>query len=246
MSWDLRHGRYDEALDPWGGVDAIITDPPYGERTHAGHNAGERQVRTLTGQATRTAISYGSWSPADVVAFVDWAAQACRGWICAMTSDDLAPVYRAEYERHGLCSFAPIPIIQPRPRLVGDGPSNWTVWLMVARPRNREFASWGCLPGAYMSQCEKHGAVAGAKPLELMRAIVRDYSRPGDLVCDPCAGGGTTLLASLWEGRRAIGAELDAETHAKATRRLGEAAIPVRPLFDTQPAIQTDLMELLP
>lgn len=242
MTFELRHGRYWEALDPWGGFDAVITDPPYGDRTHVGHNAGAIAYATTHGHQMRTSLDYMSWSPADVADFVKWAASSCRGWICAMTSDDLAPVYRAEYEHHGLYSFAPVPIIQQRPRLTGDGPASWTVWLMVARPRSRQFATWGCLPGAYISHCEKHGAVAGAKPLDLMRSIVRDYSRPGDLVCDPCAGGGTTLLASLWEGRRAIGAELNAETHAKATSRLSSAAIPVRPLLDDRQPTQLELM----
>jgi DNA modification methylase len=62
--------------------------------------------------------------------------------------------------------------------------------------------------------------VQGAKPLDLMRAIVRDYARPDDLVCDPCSGGATTLIASVIEGRRAIGSELDPVTHAKALNRI--------------------------
>jgi site-specific DNA-methyltransferase (adenine-specific) len=53
-----------------------------------------------------------------------------------------------------------------------------------------------------------------------MRAVIRDYSRTGDLVCDPCAGGATTLLAAAMEGRRAIGAEMDPETFRKAVKRL--------------------------
>lgn len=234
-------GRYQDTFDPWFRCDAVIIDPPYGSRTHSGHNAGEKQVRTVTGQATRTAISYDHWTPDDVREFVAWAANHCAGWICAMTSDDLAPVYQQAYADAGLYPFAPVPIIQPRPRLIGDGPSSWTVWLMVARPRNRTFATWGCLPGAYQSHTEKNGAVAGAKPLELMRAIVRDYSRPGDMVCDPCAGGGTTLLAALWEGRQARGAEANAETHAKARNRLLSSAVPVRPLLDDAPRHQFDL-----
>jgi hypothetical protein len=242
MSWDLRHGRYQDAFDPWFACDAVICDPPYGARTHEGHNAGEEQVRTLTGQVTRTAIGYQHWTPADVEEFVAWAVSRCRGWICAMTSDDLAPVYREEYERHGRYSFTPVPIIQKRPRLVGDGPASWTVWLMVARPRSREFATWGCLPGAYQSHCEKNGAVAGAKPLDLMRAIVRDYSRQGDIVCDPCAGGGTTLLAALFEGRLAVGSEREETTHANATKRLIETAVPVRPLIEESPREQLDLL----
>ena len=59
-----------------------------------------------------------------------------------------------------------------------------------------------------------------------MRALVRDYTRPGDLVCDPCAGGATTLLAAAIEGRRAIGAELDPSTHAKAMRRIARGYTP--------------------
>lgn len=59
-----------------------------------------------------------------------------------------------------------------------------------------------------------------------MRAIVRDYSRRGDLVCDPTAGGGTTLLAAAIEGRRAIGAEVDDETFRAAKRRLAAGYTP--------------------
>ncbi len=68
----------------------------------------------------------------------------------------------------------------------------------------------------------KHGDARSedSKPLGLMRAIVRDYSRFGDLVVDPYAGGGTTLLAAAMEGRRAIGAEVDPMTFEKAVARL--------------------------
>jgi len=41
--------------------------------------------------------------------------------------------------------------------------------------------------------------IIGGKPMWLMRALVRDYSRPGNLVCDPCAGGATTLIAAAIE-----------------------------------------------
>lgn len=54
------------------------------------------------------------------------------------------------------------------------------------------------------------------KPPWLMRALVRDYSLPSDLVCDPVAGWGSTLRAALDEGRRAIGAEIDPAIAAAA------------------------------
>ncbi len=60
-----------------------------------------------------------------------------------------------------------------------------------------------------------------------MRAVVRDYSEPGDLIVDPFAGGGSTLRAAVIEGRRAIGAEIDPDTYAKAVERLEQPYTPV-------------------
>lgn len=53
-----------------------------------------------------------------------------------------------------------------------------------------------------------------------MRAIVRDYTKPGDLVVDPFCGGGTTALACAYESRRCITSEMDPDTYALAVKRL--------------------------
>lgn len=66
----------------------------------------------------------------------------------------------------------------------------------------------------------------GAKPIGLMRAIVRDYSRPGDLICDPFCGSGTTAIAALSEGRRFVGSEQKPEHHAIAVARLARGYTP--------------------
>jgi hypothetical protein len=105
-------------------------------------------------------------------------------------------------------------------RLAGDGPSSWAVYLMVARTKAAH--KWGTLDGAYTGLPQGERMIAGSKSLVLMRKIVRDYSRPGDLVCDPYAGSGTTLLAAVIEGRRAIGAEMDRGRFDMAVRRLRE------------------------
>ena len=98
--------------------------------------------------------------------------------------------------------------------------------MMVARPRSKLMATWGCLPGAYEAPKVKGAGMVGGKPLWLMQALVRDYSRPGDLVCDPFVGSGTTAVAALSEGRRFIGAEAMPEHHAIATRRLAAGFTP--------------------
>jgi site-specific DNA-methyltransferase (adenine-specific) len=69
-------------------------------------------------------------------------------------------------------------------------------------------------------------SVTGMKSLGGMRAVVRDYSRPDNLIVDPYAGSGTTLLAAAIEGRRAIGAEIDQKIFALAVKRLSAGWTP--------------------
>lgn len=58
------------------------------------------------------------------------------------------------------------------------------------------------------------------KPLPLMEHIVKVSTRPGDLVLDPFAGGGTTLVAARNLQRRYLGVELQAEYVETARKRL--------------------------
>ena len=54
------------------------------------------------------------------------------------------------------------------------------------------------------------------KPQWLLDALVRDYSDPGHVVCDPLVGWGSTLVAARNAGRIAIGAEQRPAVHARA------------------------------
>lgn len=194
-------------------VDATLPDPPYGAKTHEGN------ADTIA-DIDRNTINYTHWTPEDVKRFVASWSPRTRGWMACMTSDDLIQVYRAAYAAAGRFDFAPVPILSPRVRLIGDGPSSCAVYLMVARPRAKEFMSWGTLPGWYEAPVEKNGIVTGAKPVSLCRKIVSDYSRPGHLVADQCAGGASMLIGAALEGRHAIGWERDPETFRKATARV--------------------------
>ncbi len=233
MSVDLRLGRWQDVL---GDVecDALISDPPYGERTHAkqqhGRREGSQWVPSKNRWASSRGLDYPHWTHEDVAEFVASWAPRCKGWFCAFTSHDLVSTYAAAMESHSRYVFAPIACVQTgmNVRLAGDGPSNWTTYLVVSRPQTMR--SWGTLPGAYVGNpfdpgentatSSRRSGVVGSKPVWLMRAIVRDYTRPGDLVCDPCVGGGTTLLAARMEGRRAVGAEMMPEHYEIARRRL--------------------------
>jgi hypothetical protein len=165
-------------------------------------------------------LPYDGWTPADAAALVSAWSPQCSGWFVAITSHDLQHAYQDALEAGGRYSFAPIPLVTPGMsiRLCGDGPSSWTCWVMVAA-RPAELSRWGTLPGAYISR-KQDSPIPGGKNLEIVRQIIRDYTRPGDLVVDPCAGGATTLIAAAIEGRYALGSEDDEETFWKAVRRI--------------------------
>jgi hypothetical protein len=219
---DLRLGRWQDVLADVTTCDAVICDPPYSARTHEGHDArAESNVRWANNGGQRRSLDYTSWTPDDVEEFVSSWAPRCRGWMVCFTSHDLSSTYTSAYERAGLYAFAPLPWYCPgsRVRLSGDGPSSWTCWILVARPRHEPYSRWGTLPGGYQTRPEDC-PVVGGKPLGLMRAVVRDYSRPGDLVVDPFAGAGTTALACRAEGRRCITSEAMPEHYEIARRRI--------------------------
>jgi site-specific DNA-methyltransferase (adenine-specific) len=70
---------------------------------------------------------------------------------------------------------------------------------------------------------ERTGLHPMQKPLKLMEALISLTTQPGQLVLDPFAGSGSTLVAAHRLGRRSIGFEVDPEYCATAERRLDAA-----------------------
>ena len=213
--WELRLGKWQDVMADVE-CDALICDPPYSPRVHEGQRTG-----TETAKAT---IKYGAISP-------EWCAEFAASWSkrtkfwAVVFSDHLGSRWwESAWEACGWYVFAPVAWVRTNatPRVSGDGPTSAIDYITVARPRRRlESMRTGSRPGFYNAiQSSSTVVVPGGKALDGMRAIIRDYTRPSDLVCDPCAGGGTTLLAAALEGRRAIGAEMMPEHYDIARRRL--------------------------
>lgn len=58
------------------------------------------------------------------------------------------------------------------------------------------------------------------KPVALLDRLIRIFTDPGDVVIDPVAGSGTTLLAAAEAGRRAIGFEIKKNFHKEAMEKV--------------------------
>ena len=224
--WELRLGKWQDVL---GDVecDALISDPPYSPRVHEGQRTGS--------ETRKSTILYDSTTEDECSVFaMSWAPRV-RHWAVIFSDHLAAQWWERAWTAAGWYVFAPVLWIRsnPTPRLAGDGPTSAADYITVARPRRRvETSRVGSRPGYYLTtndHSNRFVAVPGGKQLDPMRSVLRDYTLPGDTVVDAFTGGGTTLLAAVSEGRRAIGSEMMPEHFEIARKRLMGGHTP--PLF---------------
>lgn len=210
-----------DILPTLGRVSHIITDPPYSERTHKGHDSGAQGGNDGAGRA---ALGYGALTRDGAERLAETFADVTDGWIVWMTDHTLAPCIQGKLEAIGRYVFAPLPFFQAgrSVRLAGDGPSSWTDWIVVSRTARQH--KWGTLRGGYIAgEGWNDKERMGGKPTRLMQLIVDDYSRVGDTICDPFMGAGTTGVAAVKAARDFIGIEIDPAAFEIACRRIEEA-----------------------
>lgn len=211
-------GSCEDVLPGLIGIDHIICDPPHSDRTHSNHDDASHR------REGRSELSYAALTPADVEALAGAFHQTGAGWIVWLTDFELANHARRTLGALGRTTFVPLPYYHPGRsiRMAGDGPSSWTDLIVVAR--TKEHLRWGTLPGGYVAGAGwDDKARMGGKPTRLMQMLVADYSRSGELVCDPFMGAGTTGVACVKEGRRFIGIEIDEAAFDLSCRRIEDA-----------------------
>lgn len=71
-------------------------------------------------------------------------------------------------------------------------------------------------------EAQRHGAHPNHKPFSVLEPLIREWSRPGDLLLDPFAGSGSIPAAALRLGRRAACSEIEPDWAARVSQRLAE------------------------
>jgi site-specific DNA-methyltransferase (adenine-specific) len=202
---DLRLGRWQDALLDIT-ADSLITDAPFSYVTHKGYRNGNLDE----------GVSYPPLTREDACELALSWSERVRRWVFIF-GDHVS----REWHREAWACFpewyvfnAPVVWVQKGspPRVRGDGPASSCAFITVARRRGKDTCD-GARPGFYEAKTVRKAGLVGAKDIATMRKIITHYSRPGDLVVDPYAGSGRTLVAAHLEGRSAVGAEVLPKHH---------------------------------
>ena len=100
--------------------------------------------------------------------------------------------------------------------------NNWDKWETGLIDVSNPYLKNGGFPGTVIrvpKTRERFGHMT-AKPVDLLRHLIRIFSTPGSLVFDPFAGSGSTGVAAKQEMRNFLGFEIEKEMANRAMKRL--------------------------
>lgn len=218
--WDLRLGNAKDILVtlPDGMVDLVLVDPPYG----IGINKEKYAASTL--HRYDDSEQYAR----DLCVFIiqeTWRLTKTRANLFMFCKWKSFGVIQESAAQFGW-DIWPDPLVWRKSHAEGEAP-----WGRLGFIKTYELLLWvskgqkgitGPLTDVLdfpkvASRSRIHGA---EKPLVLLEYLIEKASMVGDLVLDPCAGSGTTLLAAARKKRRSIGIELDETYHNRAMSRM--------------------------
>jgi site-specific DNA-methyltransferase (adenine-specific) len=201
-------------------VDHVITDPPYDAHTHS---RGGKAVRRYDGGAEIGKIPFAPLT--DVRPVAAQIARITKRWALVFCAVRQIEPWALAFEAEGWRVPRVMVWVKPdaSPQFSGDRPGHGFEPIVLAHPVGRTRWNGGGMKGVY--ECLRMDRESGwlhptQKPLDLLEALVRDFTEPGELICDPFAGSATTLVAARRLGRRAVGFERDPQFHAIATKRI--------------------------
>jgi len=230
---ELRCGRWQDVLADVTECDAVITDPPYDAEAHtlqrrvrSGPNRG---VTGIDGREKKTTpLSFEPLSfelRREAGAFI---ARVCRRWALVFCQCESAQLWRIALEPMAYKRTAIWIKPDAMPQCSGDRPGMGYESIVCCHAKGRSIWNGGGRVGVF-----RHNKNSGGKhqhqtqkPVPLMTELVQLFSDPDNLIVDPFAGSGTTLLAAAIEGRRCIGAEMDPKTFDIAVKRLSKGYTP--------------------
>lgn len=193
-------------------VDAVITDPPYGDVTHK----GARSSNSLDA----TTIDFDSIDSKQFADLCTKLVEQAHRWV-VMTCEWR---HAANFESSGIPLVRLGVWIKPNgaPQFTGDRPG--TGWEAVAILHRKGRKRWnGGGHHAVWTVPIEQGKHPTQKPIRLISDWVSAFTDSGETILDPFMGSGTTGVACAQMGRNFIGIEREPKYFDIACKRIEQA-----------------------
>lgn len=205
---------------PDGSIDLLLTDPPY--RIHAKSGGGLHNKREWLKNVHNANID--EFDPIDFLVAIRPKLKSFHAYIfCSkdLLIDYLYWIKNNDFNYEILIMGKNNPIPTKNNKYLSDK----EYCLFIREPgkcyfnNDQPFQDYKTIQMVNVTKNEYHPA---QKDLDYCKRLLRISTRPNDLVLDPFAGSGTTLVACKQLGRRYIGFENNAEYFEKAKIRLSQ------------------------
>lgn len=190
---------------PDGGIDFVLTDPPYLARYR------DRYGRTLANDDNPAGV-VGAYAELyrvlknDAFCLTFYGYPRLHDFVEAWTNAGFDTVAHLVWPKSYASSSRFVRVAHESAYLLAKG-----------RPQKPREPLWSVQQTWAYTGNQAHPTM---KPVRALCPLIEAFSRPGDLVLDPFAGSGSSLVAAASLGRRYLGIELESRYCAVARERL--------------------------
>lgn len=216
-------GKCEDVLPTLEQVDHVITDPPYSEHVHGNARssrmqpANDRGGRYGADSRRNVDLGFDALTPELRQGCAEQFARLARRWVLVFSDiesdhlwrDDLATA-GLDYVRTGIWHK-----VGSTPQFSGDRPATAVEAITICHPKGKKrwngggsHAIWSVPIVLDRGGSEKRVHTT-QKPESLMRALVDQFTDPGDVILDAFGGSGTTGIAARYLGRKTVLIEED-------------------------------------
>lgn len=216
-------------------IDHLISDPPYEDSAHHDQVAARRAQRNRHLESVeKQELSFEPLTDETRVLYALEMVRVTRGWVLVFCQAEAVGKWKAALEYAGATYKRTCAWVKPNamPQFSGDRPGQgYEQFVCAWCSPGRSVWNGGGKIGLYF-----HAIPRGndryhetQKPFGLMAEMIEDFTNPGQIILDPFAGSGTTLIAAKALGRRFLGIEQNPEYAKIANERiLDPASLPER------------------
>ena len=228
----IYHGDCREVLPTLAQVDHVITDPPYSEHVHKkqwiAHALNERGDKRR--HTAHTELGFDALSEEMREFFCCEAGRLASRWILAFCDVESIGEWKRPLAKVGL-EFIRACIwdkVDSAPQFTGDRPASAAEAIICAHRPGKKRWNGGGKRNVYRFPVNGERGPKphpSTKPLALMKALIEDFTDPGETILDPFAGSGTTGRAAKDLGRKAILIEREEKYCEVAAKRMSQGVL---------------------